>query len=784
VVLLVGAVGPAGLWVESAAGADQAKKHRCTFVDALGEPIPGLHVQVFARDKNGKKPLLKEMVLDEAGGVQDADLALGSRKGHCVVRHPDYGRAVAKEGDCRCSGGSKPRKYWVPLVRQDSNEYDRSIRGLLVDPEGKAVAGARIICHWIDGGVDVRLNSRSGAWVALTDRDGRFSMYVPVDRRKPGRLIPAHSKYTVMIEPPGDLGLALWSGKISNDHERTIVLPRGNRFRTFGFEDAHGPITEAEQLKKIRLTVEVFEYGTWSISYPGLRDGRVLPLGRLEATMYEQKGWPGRVCRFEPIHLTEDSPRHLVFRTKPKPAGKHIIYTGQVIHGITGEPMPGALVAAGDSTEKDLSALTTEQWERLHQLPMKPSMNDRVLKVLLMIRPSRTVVRTDEQGWFELPVSNLKGFDFITAFEQDYVAIPHHGGENVKFVRDQNDMVWVPPIKLYPAAIAQLEPVFGRRKARIHAKWDLPWDDGRSWVRNLCEQYRSSRKFRANHLLRPNRLNRTYIPADCDVRLWLKMRATERWAPVVTEPIRAGQGQIIDIGRIKFKEFTDFDLDGREVWVRVYENWKLDRWAFEMATAAIKERTVYFDFDYPDSQVMVAVIADDQEDPNVKGALGATGYAGLYKEGLSYDLAKYFGKEHKLRTVVDGLGNPIVGATAKIYLKGKAGAIGLSQVVLEDTNLLRIPIIGGPLGAVSVVIEHPDYGTAAVMVQKRERVGRTFFPALKRGSSDYERSIWGTVVDPQITSVLSGVRWLIRKALRYPGYRSGVSICDRLAEKG
>jgi hypothetical protein len=218
---------------------------------------------------------------------------------------------------------------------------------------------------------------------------------------------------------------------------------------------------------------------------------------------------------------------------------------------------------------------------------------------------------------------------------------------------------------------------------------------------------------------------------------------------VVTEPIRAGQGQIIDIGRIKFKEFTDFDLDGREVWVRVYENWKLDRWAFEMATAAIKERTVYFDFDYPDSQVMVAVIADDQEDPNVKGALGATGYAGLYKEGLSYDLAKYFGKEHKLRTVVDGLGNPIVGATAKIYLKGKAGAIGLSQVVLEDTNLLRIPIIGGPLGAVSVVIEHPDYGTAAVMVQKRERVGRTFFPALKRGSSDYERSIWGTVVDPQ-----------------------------------
>ncbi|HUT28532.1 MAG TPA: hypothetical protein VMX13_01980 [Sedimentisphaerales bacterium] len=755
------------LWTAStpteSAGSPDRKDYSCFFLDAVGEAIPRLQVQIFRENKEGQRELLREFLLDRSLSFQDSALARAPSKHYCVVSHPDYGVALAVTDTRDLSGKSPSRNFYVPLVHQDSNDYARSIRGLLVDPNGNPVPGARITCPALrttENGKTGSLALRTPCTV-ISERDGWFAMYPPVGLKAEAQ-IPAHSDYKAMIEPPGDSGLALWSGLISNDRQCTIVLKHGNHFRTFAFEDANGPIADPERLRAISLEVVIPYYGTWNLSYTDVRSGRVLPLGEVRAAMYGLKGWPRGLCRFDPIYLTDDSPQQLVFRAPPRPPVKDIIYTGQVVHGLTGKPMPGAFVGAGYSTRDDLSVLTSEQWDKLHELPSVPSLKDPRLKPLLLVRSCQAVARTNEKGWFKLTVSTLSDFDFIAAHEQDYVSMPYYKTwPNPIFEPDPNNVVNLPAIELYPAATVLMEPIVKPPEVRVNARWLLEKADGLDWLKNLAEHYRSAKQLHTNHYLRPNKVNRMYIPADANVQIPLRvvhnLTADRRqWLPVLTEAIRARQGETINLGRIRFRQPEDLDLDGREVVVRVYDDWKQDPWVFQSTTVPVIGQTVHFDFDYPDPQPIVVILADDQYDPNVKEAMGATVYAAPYKQGLTYTLGRYFGTQYRQRTFVDGLGNPFVGATAKIYLKSgwsNGQTIGLSQVTLEETNVLKVPAASGPLKTFCIVLSHPEYGIALAETYENDRRDRIFLSVLHPDSHERERSIWGTVLDPDYVPV-------------------------------
>jgi hypothetical protein len=744
-------------------GSPDRKDYSCFFLDAVGEAIPQLHIQIFRENKEGQRELLKEFLLDRSLSFQDSALARAPSRHYCVVSHPDYGVAVAVTDTRDLAGKSLSRNFYVPLVHQDSNDYARSIRGLLVDPNGNPVPGARITCCALRTTENGKTESRAlrTPCTVISDREGWFAMYPPIGLKAEAR-IPAHSDYRVMIEPPGDSGLALWSGPVPNDRQSTIVLGRANHFRTFVFEDANGPIADPERLRAISLEVVIPYYGTWNLSYADVRSGRVLPLGEVRAAMYGLKGWPRGLCRFDPIHLTDDSPQQLVFRAPPRPPIKDIIYTGQVVHGLTGKPMPGAFVDAGDSTRDDLSILTTGQWDKLHELRSEPSLKDPRLKPLLLVRPCRAVARTNQRGWFKLSISTLGDFDFIAAYEQDYVSIPYYAESNPIFVPDQNNVVQLPAIRLYPAATVLMEPVVKPPEVRVNAGWLLEKADGLDWLKNLAEHYRSAKQLHTNHYLRPNKVNRMYIPADANVQIPLRVVPNSRgdrrkWLPVLTEAIRARQGETINLGPIRFRELEDLDLDGREVVVRIYDDCKQDHWAFQSTTVPVIGQTVHFDFDYPDPQPIVVILADDQYDPNVKEAMGAIVYAAPYKQGLTYTLGRHFGTHYRQRTFVDGLGNPFVGAAAKIYLKGEwpeLPTIGLSRVVLEATNVLRIPAAAGPLKTFCIVLSHPEYGTALAETYENDRRDRIFLSLLHPDSQERERSIWGTVLGPDYTPVV------------------------------
>jgi hypothetical protein len=386
-------------------------------------------------------------------------------------------------------------------------------------------------------------------------------MYLPIKLTLGTYTVPAHSTYKVMIEPPGDAGLALWSGGISNKQECTIVLSRANHFRTFLFKDANGPITDPEKLKGIWLPVEVPHYGTWYLDHYDFRKGRVLPLGELRATMYGVKGWPHGSREFEPVVVTDDSPQQLVFTAKmvkPKPLGKEVVFRGVVAHGITGKPMAGAFVAAAGTGYDDFSVLGADQWRGLHALPTRPSLNDPALEPVLLIWPVRAVVRADEAGRFELTVNRSRRFYYIIGFEKDYLAMHYYIKAKWDADRSPENVVEIPALKLYPAATVLIEPVVPAPAVRINARWELLEDEQPPWFQDFAKEYGPAARYMENLYLRPNKVGSIHIPSGVDLGIRLKIVRNSpwddrKWLAVMTKTTRAKQGETTNLGSITFE---------------------------------------------------------------------------------------------------------------------------------------------------------------------------------------------------------------------------------------
>jgi hypothetical protein len=321
----------------------EPKEHWCTFLDALHEPIPQAKVKIYRRNKHDEQVLVTQTSLDKWGNM--AREPANSQKCTFVLSHPEYGLAEAKR--YYIDGDRDNLVYFVPLVRRGTEAYKRSMSGVVVDPTGERVPGAKIHCGLVMAPGEAAIDSIAARLTALTDEQGRFAMYLPAKLDAAVDLIPLGSKYyEVKIDPPAGHGLILYSGSIPNGQDSTIVLDRAEHFRTFIFEDTNGPVSDLEKLKVIRLCVRLRETEPWYIQYPDWRHGRTLPLGTFEAEMYAERELPFEKCEFGPIEVTADSPEELVFKAKEKPADKDILYTGQVVHGTTDEPLPGVFVAA------------------------------------------------------------------------------------------------------------------------------------------------------------------------------------------------------------------------------------------------------------------------------------------------------------------------------------------------------------------------------------------------------------------------------------------------------
>ena len=529
----------------------------CTFFDAVGEPIPQAKVQIFRKNKQGREVLVEETSLDERGNLKKRP----SNADQCsfIVQHPDYG--IARASRYYVGQGIDNFVYSVALVRKGTWADERSIWGVVLDLDNNPVAGAKITCRvaYAAGGVAI---SGIGSHTVITDQNGRFRMHLPIEPSAGAYCIPPRSKYQVSVYPPKGLGLIPYTGRIPNGQDSKIILERAEHFRTFVFEDANGPITNSEKLKAIYIRVRLANGTSRRFGYTDWKDGTILPLGTFKAGMYSTRPLPFHKYEFEPIKVAAESPEQLVFKVKQKPveAQKDITYRGQVVSGVGGEPMEGAFVIAGNSSNYDFSLINSGQWQRLHELPSNPSPDNLGLKPVQQIRPFRHITRTDKDGEFEMTINTSEPFEYIIVFEQDYLAVEYLTERKRIFTPDENNIVQIPTTKLFPAATVVLEPVADQPPGvpvKIWARRKFPKYDDLAWFEDFYNYYNGPGQFVMRSYFLPNREGRMHLPAGLKMRIEFTLRIHDRsnervWCPLLTDVIKARQGQTVDLGQIVF----------------------------------------------------------------------------------------------------------------------------------------------------------------------------------------------------------------------------------------
>jgi hypothetical protein len=543
--------------------------YRWTFLDALGEPVTDAVVQVYVEQDekvawvgSSKTDSDGTAVFDFCPATGKIEVRIGEHThGYStsnirfVVKHPYYGRSVIETH----RSDRKPPHLLVPAVDAGSEADQRAFWGQVVDNENKPLAGL-----FVKAG---SFRPLGGEWIghvsgqscgALTDENGRFRIYLPPseDSLKIGWLIPPKSECRIWIKPPIQLGLMHFSGVIPNGRENTITLERPERYaHTFAFANDDGPITDRAMLRRICINIERAEKTDVRLRYDDWRTGGMFPTGIYQAR-YSSGGGD---FVFEPIEVTADSPEELVFRV---PTTKKVYY-GRVVDGVTGRPIEGAFVIDMDSSGSgtNLSTVTGEQWEALHELPNEVSRRDKTHSKAL--RPlcygSTRLVRTDSDGWFEMSMPKERSFGKVVIFEQDYLTVIT---AKSKCRAEEDDRFAVPLTRLFPAAKVTVETwAENPRNSRHPALWsECVFDktNNPGWINDLLAAWEVEGAtfmddIRNDFIVHLNEKETFPIPAGLNMQLQLRPRYSHRdkgWAPmIIAENINLAQGETLDLGR-------------------------------------------------------------------------------------------------------------------------------------------------------------------------------------------------------------------------------------------
>jgi len=513
-----------------------------TFTDALGNPISGATVEIWVEPTGGVRIFVGYRLLDEQGTLQIHSNISNVHQFHFIVGHPDYG--IAKVNYIYFTGKQQITVF-LPLVRTGTIADERSIRGVVVDSENNPISGALVSSSAV--------RTRAGIWAysvhgweytVITDEQGRFWMYLPIGKDKEiiGELIPPRTKYKIRVEAPKELGLQPYVAYVPNDREVTIGMQSEGYFHTFVFEDGNSPITDPNTLKRIRISIsESWEKPQIHLGFDEWKTGGMFPPGIYLARVSGVNGYP-----FERLRVTADSPEQLVFE---RPEG--VPYYGQVVNEITGEPMQGVFVIAKTShySQRNLCLITPEQWDAMRALPLNPSADDPALVPLQAIYTFREVARTDQDGWFYMAA---KPFHLIIAFAEDYLGIAYR----ISLLRpNENGIVEVPVIKLFPAARVKIEPLVNANIAAIKPQWLIDKDNNPAWVSELLAiNDAEATSFTYGECISKNKYGTFCVPAGLNLRVQLRNVSDTQWHPIIIDQtINLQRGEVLDLGSYTFQ---------------------------------------------------------------------------------------------------------------------------------------------------------------------------------------------------------------------------------------
>jgi protocatechuate 3,4-dioxygenase beta subunit len=516
-------------------------------VDALGEPIPWSDVIVRrtapdAAGGEGRDRLLAES--DEQGRIPMLDRFSPQDRFVVELVHPEFGNAVYE-----IAQHATEAKLRFPLVRAGTQAGSRSVLGAVVGEDGRPVAGAAIRVQHVRTPGEGLINNGEPNGVAITDQEGRFRIYMPNENRRGerGDMIPANSRYQLSISTPNDETYFPASGSFSNLSENLITLKRSEQFHRFAFETAEGKWIDDPEILQNTAIVYEGDASDGSTRVPlersDIASGRRLFPGRYLATGY----FNGKSVTFKPLEVTADSPVELRFRLPPA-----VAFRGRVLHGMTGEPVGGALVVGWRSTSRgNLALLSHDDWRVLSEAPSNPSLEHPAVQVLRRYYGVLGLVRADADGWFEITQASDEEFYGLMAFGHDFVPFKVR---IFSLDKSGEGPVAAGEFFLFPAAKVTARPIHENGNLAVSPKWLLSEDGQPEWIdRFHAATDGQNREFEYIHWLEINQSQPLYVPAGVRLRLMFESPYDDAWAPLLVEPmIQLAPGETREIGDLRF----------------------------------------------------------------------------------------------------------------------------------------------------------------------------------------------------------------------------------------
>ncbi|MCK4625105.1 MAG: protein kinase, partial [Phycisphaerae bacterium] len=523
---------------------EKTQTYKITLIDALDQPIPKATLDLHAATH--QRSLLRPRLLQ--GGPQirvqtdsrgkckiDWPLQPGKRQVYSFTgraSHPDYGIAPVRVYSSR-----KTTK--TLLVKKGSPQYERALKGQVVDEAGQPVAGAsvessHVLTPWM-----------SGQGNAITDSKGRFVMHLlPHSKDDKKRLLPSDAKYSVVARAPA--GMDLFPVRMAGKSPMRLVLrmptlqPRRLRFEVGGNQYAQG-----DERDCIRLTWNPIGSRAGEIyleaRYISGEPVRLIP-GRYLARYHDGHG---RSFHYLPVKIDESSPEVITFRRPPA-----VTYHGQVVDGITGKPVAGAFVFTYEATtgNTNLAMLLERDWRNLEAMPDQPSLDDPGVKVLNRRYIVEAIMRTDANGRYELTRGREQGAISLIALSKNCLPMKMRLS---KLKADGQQRTQVPAIAMFPAAYVKLYPkVPVGVRVSVYPKWAYQAEGQPKWFQRFQKSMKGAGFPPRLDVSGPVRL---FVPAG--VRLKLRFWAS-RNSSYVAEPnehiLDLSPGETKDLGELKF----------------------------------------------------------------------------------------------------------------------------------------------------------------------------------------------------------------------------------------
>ncbi len=427
--------------------------------------------------------------------------------------------------------------------------------------------------------------------VAVTDVDGRYEMaFMPGF----GDQLSSFSAMAPGYDRAG-CGGGFPASADGSVEVPTIRLPPRNGqsyFPTFLFENETGPVTDPAKLKDIKLEIRCSDGVTHMRRYEELSSKRQFTPGVYHAEVV----WDRKHYTFEPVNLSQSRPEKVTFR----PANIEnvdVIHKGTVVHGITGRPVAGAAVLYRRVwTGRDASGLTREQWTAIRALGPHLDATDPALAPLMGlfvhpgVPPSEMIpfaTQTDSNGKFVLSsdLSNRRPTDQLLAIAPDFLgavqqlepmmrpeADPTGRLERRRLEADENGVINIPPMRLFPAATVLIHPVLPdpgdeNTRQRLRLQWTAPRNEEPSWtqaIHTIAKENRGASVFYV-YDLRPNVPQSLYVPAETPLMLSMSLLPEMVPPPIQIGTVRLKQGEVTDLGRVEF-------LPSVQVGVRVIDD--------------------------------------------------------------------------------------------------------------------------------------------------------------------------------------------------------------------